>query len=387
MPADNAGDPKTTVAMPELGHSPGSIRRMALDALGSDQSDGQEPAPDAWNADAPDPEGAQLSGDEALEAEPGDPLAEGVDLGEEDAPGEAEVEEKGAPEQRLASDDDMVDIDGEKVTIKELKLGRLRQQDYTRKTTELANKRREAEALKASVADEQKSMRDYLNGIFSDPRALIEQLQIYMRPEHIYGLANDLWQDAYSLTQLEDKELSREMRYRELDRQEKLRQIRSQTEAKQAESNKQAEAVKARRERYGRVVPGLLKEVGVPLVDGNDSYNRDVIHLLNSHAIALHGEQTEYSDEELRAAAQSMADSPAGRLLASAGGLGSLSTEQLATQLGEDGRKKLRAYEAQLLKEQQKRSGSKGAATAGNGRQGPPPKRTMTFDELRLKYR
>jgi len=68
--------------------------------------------------------------------------------------GDFEAEED-AGEQDDASFDLLsatVEVDGEEITVEELKRGNLRQRDYTRKTQELAELRREVEAREAEVA-------------------------------------------------------------------------------------------------------------------------------------------------------------------------------------------------------------------------------------------
>lgn len=111
----------------------------------------EKPAPSEDEADATP---------EAPEAEQAPDTAEGeVDPSEEEAHSE-EAEQPEKPEKPAKIDDDTsVEVQGEKVTLKELKRGFLRERDYTKKTQALAGRERE---LTQGIEAERKQFRDYM---------------------------------------------------------------------------------------------------------------------------------------------------------------------------------------------------------------------------------
>jgi len=72
----------------------------------------------------------------------------------------AETEEGAQPAE--VKDDVIVDVAGEKLPLSELKAGYQRQADYTRKTQELGNKRRDLEALSTRVTQSVNAIADLL---------------------------------------------------------------------------------------------------------------------------------------------------------------------------------------------------------------------------------
>lgn len=66
-------------------------------------------------------------------------------------------------ETRQDSDSQVFEIDGQELTLDELKNGYLRQSDYTKKTQELAEKRKELEWMKTSdMTDDEKQMLEWI---------------------------------------------------------------------------------------------------------------------------------------------------------------------------------------------------------------------------------
>jgi len=100
-----------------------------------------EPRDEAPDDDVADDETSDDDQDDDTDEAPGD-----------EAESDAEEDENESP---VAADDAVVEISGEKVPVRELKAGYLRQQDYTRKTQELAEMRQElqqnAEAFTAAI--------------------------------------------------------------------------------------------------------------------------------------------------------------------------------------------------------------------------------------------
>lgn len=100
------------------------------------------------------PQEDNVTDTEALEAEPVEEITDEAEMPEEQQLEEQEPEgdfeyEDEADEQGDASFDILaatVEVDGEEITVEELKRGNLRHRDYTRKTQELAEARREMAA-------------------------------------------------------------------------------------------------------------------------------------------------------------------------------------------------------------------------------------------------
>ena len=76
--------------------------------------------------------------------------------------GEPEEAEEPAKPQESDPDDQEFEIDGRKITLKELKRGHLRERDYTRKTQAVSAKERE---LATAVETERKQTKDYLDQV------------------------------------------------------------------------------------------------------------------------------------------------------------------------------------------------------------------------------
>jgi hypothetical protein len=72
------------------------------------------------------------------------------DMPEPEQPTDEESEEDSAPEE---DESVLVDLDGEKLSLKELKAGYYRQKDYTQKTTEVAQERKAVAETKAQLAE------------------------------------------------------------------------------------------------------------------------------------------------------------------------------------------------------------------------------------------
>lgn len=93
--------------------------------------EGEAPEPEDVEAQAESEEGEQSDDDEAEEGE--------IEESQEDDEGEPEDDSE------EESDEGYLDIDGDRITLEEAKKGYLRQQDYTRKTQEIAEGRKELE--------------------------------------------------------------------------------------------------------------------------------------------------------------------------------------------------------------------------------------------------
>lgn len=97
---------------------------------------------------------------------------EETETGEEEEPehpaeedDETEAEEEGPDEESdkpEPEDDVTVTVNGEKIALSDLKAGYMRQADYSRKTQEVATKRRDLEALSARVNQSVEAVADFL---------------------------------------------------------------------------------------------------------------------------------------------------------------------------------------------------------------------------------
>ncbi len=124
---------------------------MALDFY--DPSEDNEETENAEQSnDKPGEVDEDQEADDEIEAD-----AEGEDEGETDEGDDADDEP--APE---PTDDVHVTVNGEKVALSELKAGYQRQADYSRKTAEVAEKRKGLEALSARVNQTVEAVADFL---------------------------------------------------------------------------------------------------------------------------------------------------------------------------------------------------------------------------------
>ena len=136
-----APQPAAPEPLPEL---PGSVRAAQEALLGLMDTEGEIPE------DKPKAEEAQPAEEEESQPEEEDESFEEESEEEEEAEEEAEEESEDADERGLEGEDlYAVTVNGEEhaVTLDELVKGYSRQSDYTRKTQELSEQRREAEAL------------------------------------------------------------------------------------------------------------------------------------------------------------------------------------------------------------------------------------------------
>jgi hypothetical protein len=105
---------------------------------------------------AAEPNALEAEAEEVIEAEAEMPEGDEEYSQEYDAEAEGELETEEDYEQDDNASFDIltakVEVDGEEITVEELKNDRLRQRDYTRKTQELADLRREVDARDAEIA-------------------------------------------------------------------------------------------------------------------------------------------------------------------------------------------------------------------------------------------
>lgn len=117
---------------------------------------------DAASIDFYDPEEDNVEADEQPQEATEDPEEPEETIAEEDD--ETDAEDEGAEEAANPepTDDVTVTVNGEQVPLSDLKAGYMRQADYSRKTQEVATRRRDLEALSARVNTSVEAIADFL---------------------------------------------------------------------------------------------------------------------------------------------------------------------------------------------------------------------------------
>lgn len=108
-----------------------------------DESDNQEASTDGTEADS----------------ETDEPIEDGQ---EAETPTDDEAEPDDEAEKAEPKDDVTVNVNGEKVALSELKAGYMKQADYSRKTQELGNKRRDLDEMATRVTQSVNAIADFL---------------------------------------------------------------------------------------------------------------------------------------------------------------------------------------------------------------------------------
>jgi hypothetical protein len=144
--------------------APANSADTPAESVQAEPSDGLDNSPETWDYADPDeeqdnPETKPAETDSNSET---DEAQQGQEAEEPDAE-KTETEEK--TEKATAEPDDSIVIampGGEKLELKELKSGYMRDRDYRHKTTDLANKRRELEALSTRVTQSANAISEVL---------------------------------------------------------------------------------------------------------------------------------------------------------------------------------------------------------------------------------
>ena len=153
--------------------------------------------------------------DEVVEETTDEVIEETQEETETEATESEEVEKDPTEEEEAAEDDDLeqtvtkgfVDIDGEKVSIEEVKLGYLRQADYTKKTQAVAEQRKAAEEeLQKLRASLEASSNDPLKGsqqIKNNPYGNIDTIEgIQKKADEINNIVETKELDSISILSL-----------------------------------------------------------------------------------------------------------------------------------------------------------------------------------------
>jgi len=133
-----------------------------VSSVQADPSDGLDNSPETWDYADPDEDQGNPE-TKADETDSNSETDEAQESQEADAP-ETETETAETDKATAEPDDSIVIAmpGGEKLELKELKSGYLRDRDYRHKTTDLANKRRELEALSTRVSQSANAISEVL---------------------------------------------------------------------------------------------------------------------------------------------------------------------------------------------------------------------------------
>lgn len=195
-----------------------------------------------------EPEALEVEAEEVIEAEAEMPEEEATNE-EVDTDGELEATEE-AEELEDQSFDILaqtVEVEGEEITVEELKRGNLRQRDYTRKTQELAEARREMEAQNAEVVRERQQYAQLLP-------ALAERLeqQVVEEPD---------WDTLYDADPNMARKAERQFRKQKEEREAQLQAIRAERERIQVLEVENQERMKAEfTARQREMLPEIIPE-------------------------------------------------------------------------------------------------------------------------------
>lgn len=145
--------------------APANEASSDVSSVQAEPSDGLDNSPETWDYAEPEEEQATPETKPA-ETDSNSETDEAPEGQEADAP-DAETETTDEPDKAktTAEPDDSIVIampGGEKLELKELKSGYLRDRDYRHKTTDLANKRRELEALSTRVTQSANAISEVL---------------------------------------------------------------------------------------------------------------------------------------------------------------------------------------------------------------------------------
>jgi len=128
-------------------------------------SDGLDNSPETWDYAEPEEENQATPETKPAETDSNSETDEAPESQEAEEPEAETTETEEKTEKATAEPDDSIVIampGGEKLELKELKSGYMRDRDYRHKTTDLANKRRELEALSTRVTQSANAISEVL---------------------------------------------------------------------------------------------------------------------------------------------------------------------------------------------------------------------------------
>ena len=204
-------------------------------------------APEEDNAAATDALEAEATEEVVEEAEPSEEMEA---TGEDNSVVEGSEEELEVEEDAESSEDEsfdilgaIVEVDGEEITVEELKAANLRQRDYTRKTQELAEQRKALEAKELELDGERAQYNQLLP-------ALKERLE-YKEPEPD-------WDTLYDTDPTMAAKAERQWRKQQEERQAQIAAVQAEQQRVQA---LQQQKVQQMQEQYVTQQREMLPEV------------------------------------------------------------------------------------------------------------------------------
>ena len=223
------------------------------------------------------PETAGQEAQDSEDLDEGEPAGEDPEDHDEDEggaePEEGDADEEEAEDSEPPEPDDraMVDLKGQKVSIKELKAGYFRQADYTQKTQALAEQRRQVEAVTAEVLRERQSALEALAAAQNYMQQAMPQepnwQQLYMENPQEYAIQREAW--------------------------------RSMKEQQQAMQARQAQLMQQAQQQQARQQQEFLQQELGKLLEALPSWNKDEVRAKEQERIVTWGQKQGYSREEL----------------------------------------------------------------------------------------
>jgi len=226
----------------------GLSENQAFEALRSLRGTSREPkavTPEEFAGDPP-PEDEQPEVTEDENAQP-----EGAEFAE----GEPEATEDAEGEEEAASSDPLVKFDdGTELPLSDVKRGFLRQQDYTRKTQEVAESRKKVEAERAQYLQEKQLVAERLTPLIQQAKAMLDN------PAEQAALAELRQTDpgAYAVRIMEIQNRQQQIQRLEWEQS----QLRAQAEREEAErfQRERAQAAEQSRAALMEAIPAAKKD-------------------------------------------------------------------------------------------------------------------------------
>lgn len=270
-----------------------SLEDVVLSNISDDDEAPKEPEEQPESTDEEE-EAPKESSDDEDDEKPEESDEEGEESDEEE-----EEDTPGPDDPVELSDDKKVKVGDEVLTGKELREGRLRQADYTRKTQQLAEQRKEFEA-------DQQAIKQWFQSL-KDPQELRSQIAD-MFPEAFDEAVIARAKELYQEYQLPDEQRKAQQEARKIRQEnERLKREREEWEKARQEQTKK-ETLEQARQFYARTVPKVLQENGLEK-QGDDAHNRQMVSYLVEELKDLFGEpETHWSERQIKVAAKSLLD-------------------------------------------------------------------------------
>lgn len=220
----------------------------------------------------------------------------GAEPTETEAPAEEVVEE--TPSAAPWDDEAEFEIDGETIKAKELREGRLRQEDYTRKTQALAEARRKLEGELSETKEQVEDLVEWAQSL-NDPETAVFELQRNF-PDTFQALRDYFISEALEEQEMSPAELAWKRRAEKAEIERKAREADEAFEGKKA--NKRAESTKVSdlRKNFNTWADTNLTAAGL------DAKSEDHQQLIRGYIMAKFQGQT-WTEEHFKKAAVAIA--------------------------------------------------------------------------------